>query len=265
MKKLYFYLIPIITVLFLASCKDPDASPKALLNVLLVDSPANWDSVFVEVKGVDIEVLAKGRETQSQTFFLEYKSGDKRIKVSDLVGGNSLLLGRSELPIGQIISAKIILGNDHSMFFSQKEYVLKLSDQSQNEIILTTSLNIDRGYSYDIILDLDLEKSIQQFSESPLSYVLNPSFTLIKGAGTVDISGIIKPLDLYPAIYLSNAKDTFSTHTDISGKFNFRVQPGSYRIYFDAKDDRYEDTTYINELIVSEDSVLKQITFKKKP
>lgn len=265
MKKLHFYLIPFISVLFLASCEDPDASPKALLNLILVDSPAKWDSVLVEIEGVDIEVLTEGRDTQAQTFFLEYKSGDKKIKISDLVGENALLLGRSELPVGQIISAKIILGNNHFMYFDEKEYPLSLSDGSMNEVFLTTSVDIERGFSYDIILDMDLEKSIVQVSESPLKYELDPTFTLIDGAGTVDISGVLKPLTLYPAVYLSDGKDTLSTHTDDTGKYYFRVPAGSYRISFDAKDDLYLDTAYSQDLIVSQDSLLQPITFKKKP
>ncbi|MFC5626779.1 DUF4382 domain-containing protein [Algoriphagus winogradskyi] len=265
MKKLYFYLFPVASVLFLASCEDPDSSPRSLLNLILVDSPAKWDSVFVEIEGVDIEVLAEGRETQSQTFFLEYKSGDKRIKVSDLVGSTALLLGRSELPIGQIISAKIILGDNHSMFFNEKKYVLALSDPTRNEISLETSIDIEQGISYDILLDLDLEKSIVQVSESPLTYELDPTFTLISGIGTVDISGTLKPTTLYPAIYLSNGEDTISTHTDATGKYYFRVQAGSYNILFDPKDELYLDTAYASKLVVSEDSVLAPITFKKKP
>ncbi|PZX58332.1 uncharacterized protein DUF4382 [Algoriphagus ratkowskyi] len=265
MKKLYFYLLSIFSIFLLASCEDPDASPKALLNIILVDNAAKWDSVFVEIEGVDIEVLASGRDTQSRTFFLEYKSGDKRIKVSDLVGGNALLLGRNELPIGQIISAKIILGNDHSMYYDQKKYPLKVSDTSQNEILLTTSIDTEQGISYDIILDINLEKSIVKVSESPLTYGLNPTFTLTKGAGTIDISGLLKPLTLYPAVYLSDGKDTISTHTDATGKYNFRVPAGSYKIFFDAKDELYLDTAYTQDLVVSEDSLLNTITFKKKP
>lgn len=265
MKKLHFCLIPLISVLFLASCEDPDSSPRALLNVILVDSPAHWDSVFVEIEGVDIEVLAEGRDSQIQTFFFEYKSGDKRIRVSDLVGGNALLLGRSELPIGQITSAKILLGENHSMFLNEKKYVLALSDPSKNEISLETSIDIAQGISYDVLLDLDLEKSIIQVSESPLTYELEPTFSLVNGIGTVDISGYLKPTTLYPAIYLSNGEDTISTHTDASGKYYFRVQAGSYKIFFDAKDDLYQDTTFSEELVVSGDTVLSQITFKKKP
>ena len=263
MKKLHFYLIPFISVLFLASCEDPDASPKALLNLILVDSPAKWDSVLVEIEGVDIEVLTDGRDTQTQTFFLEYKSGDKKIKISDLVGSNALLLGRSELPIGQIISAKAS-GVDQYLPSSYSGF--SFAHLCNAELgFLNASLNVEQGYSYDIILDMDLEKSIVQVSESPLKYELDPTFTLIDGAGTVDISGVLKPLTLYPAIYLSNGVDTISTHTDDTGKYLFRVPAGSYKIFFDAKDELYLDTAYLQDLVVSEDSLLRPIIFKKRP
>lgn len=249
----------------LVSCEDPDSKPKALLNVILIDGPAKWDSVYVEIEGVDIEVLVQGRETQSQTFFLEYKSGDKRIKVSELVGGNALLIGRNELPIGQIISAKIILGKDHFMYFDEKKYTLNLSDPLDNEILLITSIDIHQGTSYDIVLDLDLEKSIKQVSESPLSYVLDPYFSLIEGAGVTELSGILKPTTLYGSIFLSDGKDTVSTHTNTSGKYLFRVQEGNYTIYFDPKDELYQDTTFNINVAAREDTVLNTITFKKKP
>ena len=265
MKKLRLLLLSIICVLFISSCEDPDSSPKALLNLLLVDSPASWDSVFVEIKGVDIEVMVEGRETQTQTFFLEYKSGDKRVKVSELVGGNTLLVGRSELPVGQITKATIVLGEDHSMFFDEKEYVLALADGSSSQIILPTAIDTDQGVSYDIILDLDLEKSIVQVSESPLTYELDPIFKLIKGAGTIELSGNLKPVSLYPAIYLFNEKDSFSTHINTSGNFLFRVPMDKYQVFMDPKNELYQDTTFNLDLTADLDSVLKNITFKLKP
>ncbi|PZX57939.1 DUF4382 domain-containing protein [Algoriphagus chordae] len=265
MKKLHLFLLPIVCLLCFASCEDTDSSPRGLLNLILVDSPAHWDSVFVEINGVNVEVLAEGRDTQSQTFFFEYKNGDKRIKVSDLVAGNALLLGRNELPVGQVIKTTILLGDNHSMYLDEKEYPLPLEDDASFEMVLESPLEIENGFSYDILLDIDLEKSIIQTSESPLSYELNPFFTLIKGAGTVDISGVLEPISLYPAIYLSTDQDTLTTHTDESGNYYFRVPPGSYRIYFDPKDEQYEDISFTLDMTISTDSVLEDVTFQLKP
>ncbi|MGX7835928.1 DUF4382 domain-containing protein, partial [Campylobacter fetus subsp. venerealis] len=84
---------------------------------------------------------------------------NKRIKVSELVGGKSLLLGRNELPLGQIINATIILGENHSMFIGEKRYDLELTDPDDKRVSLSTSIVLEQGISYDIILDIDLERS----------------------------------------------------------------------------------------------------------
>ncbi|WP_439488584.1 DUF4382 domain-containing protein [Algoriphagus sp.] len=266
MKKLRFYLLTCLFIVLFSACEDPDSSPKALLNVILVDSPAQWDSVFVEIEGVDIDVLVQGRETQAQTFYLEYKSGNKRIKVSELVGGTQLLLGRNELPIGLITSATIILGDNHSMFIGEKRYDLELSDPDDNRVSLPTSITLEQGISYDIILDIDLERSIVQTSETPLAYGLDPNFKLVEGKGLVELEGNLKPTSLYPAIYMWSATDTFSTHTNTSGNYIFKVPMDKYTLYFDPKNERYQDTTtLILDLTAVRDSVLEDITFKVKP
>ncbi|SFU08045.1 protein of unknown function [Algoriphagus locisalis] len=265
MKKLHFYLILFVSILIFTSCEDPDSSPKSLVNLILVDSPAKWDSVFVEINGVDLEVLVDGRETQSQTFFLEYKSGNKRVKISDLVAGNALLLGRDELPLGQIIGVSILLGDDHSMFFNEREYVLELSEGSDNTIPLATSLDLEQGISYDLILDMDLEKSIIEASESPLTYELDPFFSIQRGAGTVEVRGSVDPASLFPAIYLSDGSDSISTHTDASGNYIFRVQPGNYRLYFDAKDELYLNQSLEIEVLADRDTVLSDVLFVRRP
>nr|WP_245405121.1 DUF4382 domain-containing protein [Algoriphagus sp. AGSA1] len=260
----FYPLICLFIVLF-SACEDPDSNPKALLNVLLVDSPAQWDSVFVEIEGVDIDVLVQGRETQAQTFYLEYKSGNKRIKVSELVGGTQLLLGRNELPIGQITNATIILGDNHSMFIGENRYDLELSGSDDNRVSLSTSITLEQGISYDIILDIDLERSIVQTSESPLTYGFDPSFKLVKGTGLVELNGNLKPTSLYPAIYMRSEKDTFSTHINSTGEYSFRVPKDNYVLYYNPKNERYQDTTFSLDLTAVRDSSLRDITFKVKP
>lgn len=265
MKKIVFYLIPIVCTMLFSSCEESDSSPGALLNLILVDSPAKWDSVFVEIKGVDIEILREGREAQREVIFFEYKSGDKRIKVSELVAGNALLLGRKELPVGQVINATVILGEDHTMFLNEKKHILKLSDPSKGTISLPLDLEIEQGLSYDLILDMNLEKSIHQVSESPLNYTLDPFFSLQKAAEAIELSGSLYPTALYPAISISNGIDTLTTHTNTSGKFLLRVPTGNYTLYLDPKDERYQDTTFVLDMLPGQDSVLLPITFKKKP
>lgn len=268
MKKLSFYLVLVISLAALASCNDPDSSPRALLNVILVDSPAKWDSVFVEFEGVEISMLVQGRETTPETFFFEYKNGDKKIKVSELVGGNALLLGRNELPLGQVIEVTVKLGTENSMFYDQDEYALPLIDPLSTDIVLplSQSLVIEKGISYDLVLDIDLEKSIEQKSSEPLSYQLNPTFSLIKGVGKGDLKGFLSNQKLYPVALLFNDIDTLSTHLNSAGTYYFRAPAGEYTLRLDPKDDRYLDTTFSVTIVEKKiTEIEKKVAFRAKP
>jgi hypothetical protein len=265
-KKLSLYFVIFVMMATLASCTGPDSSPRALLNVILVDTPAKWDSVFVEIEGVEVNMLVQGRETSPESFFFEYKNGDKKIKVSDLVGGNALLLGRSELPLGQVTEVTVRLGNSHSMFFGQNEYPLPLVDPVFTELVLSTLVVLEQGISYDLYLDMDLEKSIEETSIEPLSYQLNPTFTLIKGAETGELKGLLSNQKLYPAAFLFNSSDTLSTHLNSSGTYYFRAPAGEYTVRLDPKDERYLDTTFSVQIEPRKITVIeKKIAFRAKP
>ena len=266
MKKFNLHsVLAFISLSFLfGACDNFDSSPKALVNIILVDTPAKWDSLFVEIEGVELEVLVPGRESaDTETFYLEYKNGDKRIKVSELVGGNALLIGRNELPLGKVTKVTVKLGSNHSMFYEDDEYNLPLSDPSTQEVSLLAALDLDQGISYDMILDMDLEKSVVEVGTN--SFALNPTFSLINGAITGKIGGALTPKNLYPAISLINKTDTLSTHLNTNGAYSFQVPEGDYLLYFDPKDDRYLDTAFNVKVIVGEDSLLNTISLKLKP
>lgn len=250
--------------LLFGSCDNFDSNPKALVNIILVDTPAKWDSLFVEIEGVELEVLVTGRESvETETYYLEYKNGDKRIKVSELVGGNALLIGRNELPLGKVTRVTVKLGSDHSMFYDGDEYNLPLSDPSTQDVSLLAGLDLDQGISYDMILDIDLEKSVIEVGTD--SFALNPRFSLIRGAVTGKISGTLTVKNLYPAIFLMNETDTLSTHMSTNGSYSFQAPEGDYRLYFDAKDELYLDTAFNVQIVAGNDGVLETISLKLKP
>lgn len=260
---LLFFLFGIILIY---SCGPPDDSPKALVNLILVDNPAKWDSVLVEIEGVDVEMLVEGRETSSQTFYLEYKTGDKVIRVSDLVAGRALVIGRDELPLGKIIGLKVRMGTEHSLFQGEKGYDMPLKEISNSIIALDADVDLESGLSYDIILDLDLEASVIQTSATPLAFQLNPIFSVIEATGAGEISGRIAPTILRPVIYVIQGTDSISTHTNLSGAYLFRVPQGIYSLYFDPRNSAFVPLR-VKDLKVESGltTELQPITFVREP
>ncbi|MBN3581574.1 DUF4382 domain-containing protein [Algoriphagus aestuarii] len=260
-----FFLV--LAFLSLWSCEKFDTNPKGLVNIILVDNPASWDSVFVEILGVDVELISAGKdEGQIETFFLPYEPGDKNIEVSSLIGGEALLLGRDELPEGKILKLTVLLGDEYYLFLDEKRYNMPLVDPSMTEIPIEFEMNVDQGFAYDVILDFDLEKSIIVASDSPLTLQLNPKITAIKGAGTGEITGVVKPSAVQPAIYAIQDGDSISTHANSSGTYEFRIPEGKYKIYFDPKNESYADTLINDvEVLAGETLSLDLVTLKLKP
>lgn len=266
MKKFIFSLISSVALLSgIVSCSPIDDSPKALVNLVLVDTPAKWDSVLVEIEGVEVELLQEGRETGSQMYYLEYKIGDKKIRVSDLVAGKALVIGRDELPVGKIIGLKVRMGTRHSLYEENKAYPMPLKNPSDSFVTMTTALDLKAGVAFDIILDMDLESSIVQTATSPLAFELDPVFTVIQAAGVGEVKGVISPASLKPAIYIVNGTDSISTQVNTSGSYLFRVPKGIYSVYFDPKDPTYNSQRITNVQVDSASTTqLELVTFTKK-
>lgn len=265
MKNPLLFLLTILFSISFWSCEPADSNPTSLLNVILIDAPAQWDSVFVEVEGVDIEMQVLGRESETETFFLPYSLGDKVIEVSALIAGEGLLLGRDELPVGKIISATFRIGDSHSLFLDGDRYVLPLANGGMTEIPLELEMDLEQGIAYDLILDFDLEKSIRVLSESPLVLELDPKLSAVSGIGTGDLKGSISPTTLRPALYAITSGDSVNTHINSSGSFLFRLPAGIYTVYVDPKDERYQAGIIRNvEVIAGKSTDLSSITIAPK-
>lgn len=261
LRTLLFFLVLSGTLL---SCSGPDESPKALVNILLVDAPAQWDSVIVEIEGVELDFVPSGREGEIQKIFLPYESGDKEVDISQLVAGVALPLARNEMRLGVIAGITLRLGVENSLYLDKVRYPLDLpggnTDYSQ-------PLNVDlqSGLSYDLILDFDLEKSVTMTGSDPKSFDFKPTISAFAGIGRGDLSGTIGPADLSPAIYAINQTGSVSTHTSSAGSFSFRLDPGNYTVLIDPKDGSYEaDTVYNVRVETGKNTALERIILVKK-
>ncbi|WP_161971779.1 DUF4382 domain-containing protein [Algoriphagus kandeliae] len=266
MRKIHALFIFFILSISFIACSSGDESPKALLNLVLVDSPPAYDSVFIEIEGVNVLMNVEGRDTEQQSFFIPYELGDKRIKVSDLVGGEVLLLGRGTLPPGQIIGMEMRLGTSHSLWKDEKSYSIPLNSNLDPLIPIDAELSLEAGLSYDLILDIDLEKSIRTISTEPYSFELNPNVLTVYPGQFGELKGSISQTSLSPAVYAISNGDSSSTHTNSSGSFLFRLPAGIYDIYLDPKDDAFlADTLLGVEIINRESLTLDRISFRPKP
>ena len=243
-------LLLLIFPLVIWSCKDFDTSPKALVNILLIDAPAEWDSVVVEIKGVELDFVPSGRDGEIQKVFLEYEPGDKEVDISQLVAGVALPLARDEMQLGVITGITLRLGTENALYLDNIRYPLALPEGNTDYSQLM-NVELKSGFSYDLILDFDLEKSIQMSSTDPKAFEFKPTIHAYSGIGRGDLTGTITTKKVQPAIYAILGTDSTSTHINTGGNFSFRLNPGTYTIYVDPKDGAYKADTLFNVLVVT--------------
>lgn len=261
-----FFFISILCSCILGACTSSENRPEALLNIVLVDAPPSYDSVFVEILGVEVSINAVGRETESQSIFIPYDLGDKQIKVSDLVAGEVLLLGRGVLPPGRLIGMKMILGTRHFLWQDEDRFAIPIASDFSDEVPIPILFDLEAGLSYDVILDFDLEQSIQTIQSDPLTLALTPQVDAVLPGTFGEIQGRLGPTTIKPSILAVGSSGSSSTHTNSSGSFVMRLSPGTYDLYLDPKDDRYLTDTLRNvEVILGESLSLEPITFNLAP
>lgn len=257
------FLLPILLVALFVSCEKFDESPKALVNVLLIDAPATWDSVIVEIQGVELDFVPDGRDGEIQKIFLPYEPGDKEVDISQLVGGTSLPVARTEMHMGQITGVTLRLGTANTLFLKDKGYPLALPN-GNTDYFQEVRIDLEKGISIDLILDFDLEKSIQIVDDSPLEFAFNPTILAYPGIERGQVSGTVTPTKLKPVIYAVGEGESLSTHVNTSGKFLFRLQEGIYTLHIDPKNSEYADTLFTVEVEAGETTVLDAVTLKEK-
>ena len=249
---------------FASSCTGPDESPKALVNIFLIDAPAKWDSVVVEIQGVELDFVPNGREGTLEKIYFPYQLEDKEINLSQLVGGAVLQLGRKELNLGTITGATLRLGTKNTLFQGDKGFPLALP-QGQSDYSAEISLDLQPGVSYDLIVDFDLEKSVRQKSNSPISFDFRPTLNITSDIGNGDIQGTLFPTTLSPAIFAIRGTDSISTHINSSGTYLFRIPAGTYKLYIDPKNSGYNPISIQSvEVVERERTTLDRITLIKK-
>lgn len=229
-----------------------------------MDSPAQWDSVVVEIQGVEIDFVQSARQGETQQIWLPYEPAKKTINLSKLVNGITLPVSRKEFQLGQITAITLRLGKTHALFQGDNRYELALPSEI-TDFSKELKVDLEAGISYDLVLDMDLEKSIRIVQQDPLKLSFIPTIYAFSGIGRGEVTGTVFPLELKPAIFAISGKDSVSTHTNSGGGFLFRLTPGYYTLYIDPKDNRYLPDTLLNvEIKTGQPTNLERVSLKKK-
>ncbi|AWW30648.1 hypothetical protein DN752_11215 [Echinicola strongylocentroti] len=226
--------LPILFLTF--SCLD-DASNQShsLVNVYLVDAPGDWDKVYLDIERVELFVESGNSAGTQEWIPLDYLPLSNIVNVSALVNDSKLILGRGELPLGKISQVKLVFGDGQYLVSEDQELSLQFANAEDEAYIHEVNYPLEGGMSYDLVLDIDLSRSIQAGNTNDV-FLFDPVIRVFETGSSATIEGKVTPLDAYPYIYAIMGQDTLGTLTDSLGNFTFiGLEAGEYTVSFEPR------------------------------
>lgn len=246
-KSIIFFALVFIAII---GCSDNTTNPSlqqnGSLKLYLVDSPSSLDSVIISVKRV--EVHKAGNDSTSGWHVINNTT--RSFNLLDLRNGASAVLGDTVLSPGQYTQIRLILNNNNYVKENDSKHNLKIPSGIQTGIKLNHEFTIEPGNLYELILDFNVDKSINITGNG--NYMMKPVIRVMPKITSGTVSGRVLPLDAQAAVSTTVGTDTVSTYPDSEGFFKLMALPaGTYDIEILPGNNTYKDTL-ISSINVSE-------------
>lgn len=254
MKKIFFVLTGALSLLLFACSKNDNntntASGTTSMKVYLVDGPAAYDKVYLDIQSVQVKASTDASEDGWQTLNI----GRKGIyNLLDFKNGIDTLLGAVTLPAGTISQLRVVLGTNNSVVINGVAYPLTTPSAQQSGLKLAINATLIAGIDYRIWIDFDAARSIVQTGNG--SFILKPVIRTFTEATSGGIKGFSLPVASKGWVFaIQNTADTISsTPADpATGAFLLRGLPAAnYKLSFHATAGTYRDTTLNNVMVLN--------------
>jgi hypothetical protein len=241
-------ILPLLFLSFFISCNDSESSrinkEAPTISIRLVDNPGDYQAVNVEILDVMIRMENEEGEDnddddESSWMSLEAESGI--VNLLDFTGGFSkVLVERFPIPAGTLSQIRLVLGDGNSIVIEgeseeeSEEFDLKTPSGQQSGLKVKIDTEIEEGFTYDFILDFDVEKSIVHAGNSG-NIILKPVLYASAEASSGIIEGTVSPTDVaaMAKVMVSDLDGDYeiSAYTDENGAFAlWGVPAGTYEV-----------------------------------
>ena len=234
------FILSIISLSVLVSCKKNSNDGTARLQIFLTDDPGDYEAVYIDVKDVQINVT---NDTSGGWQSLQGVHAGV-YDLLKLVNDDDTLLADANIPSGKLHQLRLVLGTENYVKLIGTTNMIKLETPSaqQSGLKLNIQMDVQDGILYTILLDFDVSKSIVKTGNA--KYILKPTIRTVLNAVGGSVSGIVMPKDFQSKVCAVQGVDTIAcTYTDASGGYLFRGLPaGTYNIYYNPSNFTYQDS-----------------------
>jgi len=210
----------LLTASIFSACESDD-DKMAKIKVSLVDAPADYESVLIDV--ADVQINSDGWQSLDN---VEKKVYD----LLKLTNGEEALLGEIELPEGELNEVRLVLGENNQLGLNGELLDLDTPSASQSGLKIKVNAMLEAGVTYKLVLDFDAAKSIVKAGNSG-KFNLKPVIRAEMEAQTGAIKGMVKPIDLDGVVYAIVGTDSISTFPNEEGEFLIRaLEADTYKV-----------------------------------
>ncbi|HCE57843.1 MAG TPA: carbohydrate-binding protein [Prolixibacteraceae bacterium] len=219
----FFSLMFILT---LGACNDDKGKDMAHLSVLMTDAPGVYNSVMIDVIGVEV--------TGNGGALYMMNTNNDIYDLLDFTNGLNTLIATGDLEPGTISQIRLILGSNNSVTIDGTVYQLSTPSAEQSGLKIQVHQTLEPGVSYSILLDFDANQSI--VAKGNGEYQLKPVIRTIDIAISGSIQGHVTTAGVIAAISVTSDGITFYTSLNNSngdflvaglpaGVYNITVTP----------------------------------------
>lgn len=243
LRLLVFGLLP--ASLIMSACESDSAGNEmAELEVYLVDAPADFEEVIVDIEDVQINIDGN---PEGWTTLDEFRAGT--LDLLKLTNGNQAFLGKLTIPQGQLREVRIRLGERNTLRVQGEDVPLTFQNQTHREIRITLDAIITKGVIYKLVFDFDAGQSIRGNQDA---YQLRPVVRARMQTLSGHVKGKIVPNHIRGVVYGIVGYDTISTYPDENGAFMFQsMEPGIYQIMMQPTESSGLSPVIVEDVIVS--------------
>ena len=230
------------TLFFSCDNDSSNESGTSNISIKLVDEPGDYDNVYVEV----IDVMVKVNDDTDDSGWESLNPINTGVyDLLDLTGGvNVLLVDDFQIPSGMLNQIRLVLGENNTVVIDGVSHPLNTPSAQQSGLKVKVNQVLEAGFTYDFILDFDVDQSIVVAGNSG-NINLKPVIYASAEVSSGIIEGSVNPYDFQVAASVIVDGDLVSTYVDDSGNFTlYGVPAGIYSVTFTPDPDSgYIETT----------------------
>ncbi len=249
MKRL-IYIIPVILLFLYTGCTgDNSTNPGnglGQLKITMIDSPAQYDQVNIEVIRVEVHMA-----DSSESGWSVINPVPHTYDLLQLVNGASVVLGDTFLTAGHYTQIRLILGGGSNVVINGDTIPLMISSGMQTGIKLNHEFDIEPGNLYELMLDFNAERSIHITGNG--EYKLNPVIRVMPVVISGTISGQVLPEDADATVWtLVGGTDTVSTYPNSGGYFSLMALPAdTFDVHIEPNNIAYSDSIITGVIVTA--------------